>query len=81
MQGSFPDAIIFAATGVRINNVQDYMDTVDGFFIGTGFKRDGVFRNEIDQNRVSEFMNKVKELRKNMMKTVIFDMDGVLIDQ
>mgnify|MGYP002240384929 FL=1 len=44
--------------------MQDYMDTVDGFFIGTGFKRDGVFRNEIDQNRVSEFMNKVKELRK-----------------
>ena len=61
---AFPDAVIFAATGVRINNVQDYMDTVDGFFIGTGFKRDGVFRNEIDQNRVSEFMHKVKELRK-----------------
>lgn len=61
---AFPETVIFASTGVRIDNVDQYMEYMDGAFIGTSFKKDGVFRNQIDENRVREFMDKVKELRK-----------------
>lgn len=63
---AFPDAVIFASTGVNIDNIEDYMDVVDGAFIGTHFKKDGQFRNQIDVQRVKAFMDKVRELRKDM---------------
>lgn len=59
----FPEALIFAATGVNINNIEDYLEVMDGAFIGTSFKKDGIFRNGIDESRVIAFMNKVKKLR------------------
>lgn len=62
---AYPDAVLFAATGVKIENVQDYLEVVDGAFVGTNFKKDGQFRNQIDEQRVKAFMDKVKELRKN----------------
>lgn len=61
---AYPDAVLFAATGVKIDNVQDYLEVVDGAFVGTSFKKDGQFRNQIDEQRVKAFMDKVKELRK-----------------
>lgn len=61
----YPDAAIFAATGVTIDNVENYMDYIDGIFVGTSFKKDGKFRNQIDQERVAAFMKKVREVRKD----------------
>lgn len=61
----YPDSVIFAATGVKFENVQDYMEYMDGAFVGTSFKKDGVFWNQIDETRVKEFMDKVKSLREN----------------
>mgnify|MGYP000888392998 FL=1 len=60
---TFPEAVIFAATGVNIDNVEEYMEYMDGAFIGTSFKKDGVFHNQIDETRVKTFMDKVKVLR------------------
>ena len=62
----YPDATIFAATGVNKDNVDQYLPYVDAMFIGTSFKKDGVFRNQIDQSRVKEFMNKIKPLREKL---------------
>lgn len=62
----YPDATLFAATGVNIDNVDQYLPYVDAMFIGTSFKKDGVFRNQIDQARVKAFMDKIKPLRANM---------------
>ena len=55
--------MIFASTGVNVNNVNEYLEVADGAFVGTSFKKDGVFRNQIDQARVKEFMDKVKAFR------------------
>lgn len=60
----FPDAVIFASTGVKIDNVEEYMEVMDGAFVGTSFKKEGRFRNGIDAERVKAFMDKVKQLRK-----------------
>lgn len=60
---AYPDSVMFASTGVNINNVKEYLDIADGAFVGTSFKKDGVFWNQIDKNRVKAFMDKVNAFR------------------
>ena len=47
-----------------LENVEEQLSIADGAVIGTTFKRDGQFYNEVDEARVKKFMEKVKELRK-----------------
>ena len=60
---AYPDSVMFASTGVNINNVKEYLDIADGAFVGTSFKKDGVFWNQIDKDRVKAFMDKVNTFR------------------
>lgn len=55
--------VIFANTGVRLENVESQLDVADGAIVGTTFKREGQFFNEVDGTRVKEFMGRVFELR------------------
>lgn len=56
---------IFANTGCTISNIENQLAIADGAVVGTAFKIDGVFENHVDQNRVEEFMEKVREIRKS----------------
>jgi membrane complex biogenesis BtpA family protein len=58
-----PDVPVFANTGVRLSNVAEQLSVADGAIIGTTFKRDGYIWNEVDQVRVAQFMEKVREIR------------------
>lgn len=58
-----PDTIVFVNTGVRLENVDEQLKIADGAVVGTTFKKDGEFYNEVDQKRVEEFMYKVKKIR------------------
>lgn len=58
-----PDTVVFANTGVRINNVEEQFRFADGAVVGTTFKIDGNFNNHVDYARVKEFMDKVKSIR------------------
>ena len=58
-----PDTVVFVNTGVNIGNVEEQLNIADGCVIGTFFKRDGQFYNEVDENRVRQFMEKVKNFR------------------
>ena len=49
---------------ITLENVEEQLSIADGAVIGTTFKRDGQFYNEVDEARVKKFMEKVKELRK-----------------
>jgi hypothetical protein len=60
-----PDTPVFANTGVRLENVDQQLAIADGAVVGTTFKYDGKFENHVDENRVREFMEKVKRARKN----------------
>lgn len=51
-------------SGITIDNVEQYLPICDGLIIGSYFKRDGYWENEIDVERVEAFMKKVKTLRK-----------------
>jgi len=54
---------VFVNTGVKAHNAQDQLAIADGAVIGTYFKQDGVFANEVDALRVEELMAEVKALR------------------
>ena len=60
------DTPVFANTGVRVNTVEQTLSVADGAVTGTTFKKDGVFFNPVDEARVKEFMDKVKEFRKSL---------------
>lgn len=60
------DTPIFANTGVRVSNVEKQLAVADGAVTGTTFKKDGAFFNPVDEARVKEFMDKVKEFRKTL---------------
>jgi len=61
---SVPETIVFANTGVRLENVEEQLSIADGAVVGTTFKKDRVFENPVDQFNVKEFMDKVKSFRK-----------------
>jgi len=55
-----PDTIVFANTGLRVENVEDQLRIADGGIVGTTFKYDGKFENQVDVDRVRRFMEKSK---------------------
>lgn len=55
---------IFCNTGVSIENVDKLLAIADGAIVGTTFKKDGIFNNHVDEKRVSEFMKKVRKVRR-----------------
>lgn len=59
-----PATPIFANTGVRLSNVAQMLAIADGAIVGTTFKRDGYIWNEVDVNRVREFMQAAKAARQ-----------------
>jgi membrane complex biogenesis BtpA family protein len=58
-----PETVVFANTGVRLENLEEQLSIADGAVTGTTFKYDGKFENHVDVNRVKEFMDKVKAFR------------------
>jgi membrane complex biogenesis BtpA family protein len=60
-----PDTVVFANTGVCLDNVDEELLIADGAVVGTTFKFDGRFENHVDQQRVKAFMNKIKDFRRN----------------
>jgi uncharacterized protein len=63
-----PSTVVFANTGVNLDNVEEQLSLTDGAVVGTAFKKDRVFENPVDQNNVKVFMDKVKAFRKDCDK-------------
>ena len=58
-----PETVVFANTGVRVENVEEQLSIADGAVVGTTFKFDGKFENHVDEERVANFMKKVNSFR------------------
>lgn len=54
---------VVCGTGCRRETVAQVLQACDGAFVGTTFKKDGVFENPVDEQRVKEFMDAVKMMR------------------
>lgn len=55
---------IFANTGCNASNIMEKLEAADGCCVGTTFKKDGVFANPVDKDRVLEFMEQVHKYRE-----------------
>ena len=63
VKDAVPGTPVFANTGVTIDTVADILRIGDGAVVGTHFKIDGNTWNPVDRDRVSRFMDKVRQLR------------------
>jgi len=58
-----PDTPVFANTGVNHSNLARTLALADGTVTGTAFKREGYIWNEVDVQRVREFMSIARSVR------------------
>ena len=61
-----PNVVVLCNTGCRVDTIRRKLAYADAAVVGTTFKRDGVFENHVDVNRVKEFMDVVKQLRSEL---------------
>lgn len=56
------DIPILVGSGVTLHNFKHYQ-SANAVIIGSYFKKNGLWSNEVDENTVQKFMNKVFEMR------------------
>lgn len=66
VKDTIPEIVVFANTGCSIDNIEQQLSVADGAVVGTTFKKDGVFHNQVDKERVIAFMDKVKKVRESL---------------
>ena len=63
VKDAVPDMVVFANTGVRLENVIEQLSIADGAVVGTTFKFVGKFEHHVDESRVATLMEIVRRLR------------------
>ena len=66
VKNAIPETAVFANTGCKPDTVAAQLSVADGAVVGTTFKRDGIFENEVDKSRVEQFMGVVKKFRDEL---------------
>ena len=61
-----PSIAVLCNTGCRVDTIERKLATADAAVVGTTFKKDGVFENHVDVNRVKEFMAVVYKIREKL---------------
>jgi len=54
---------VIIGSGITFDNIEKYFPIADAFIIGSHFKKDGSWKNEVDGDRVKTFMQKLNKLR------------------
>lgn len=54
---------VIVGSGVHLGNVESILSVCDGVIIASSLKRDGVWWNEVDPNRLRRFMDKARDLK------------------
>lgn len=63
VKNAVPDTAVFTNTGCSLSNIESQLNIADGAVVGTTFKKDGKFNNNVDIDRVKAFMDKVNNIR------------------
>ncbi|MBK5072759.1 BtpA/SgcQ family protein [Budviciaceae bacterium CWB-B4] len=64
VKDTVPGTVVLANTGVCLENVEEQLSIADGCVTATHFKKDGIFENFVDGDRVARFMDKVHSIRQ-----------------
>jgi uncharacterized protein len=54
---------VLVGSGVTIDNVEKYMEVCDGMLVGSHFKKAGHWANDLEYNKIAEFMDVVNKFR------------------
>ncbi len=54
---------VIVGSGITIDNVSEYLSNSDALIVGSYFKKDGYWANELEQDKIACFMDKVNTLR------------------
>jgi hypothetical protein len=57
---------VFTNTGLKAETADEILGVADGAIVGTSIKKDGITWNEIDAQRVSALMDKVRSVREHV---------------
>jgi membrane complex biogenesis BtpA family protein len=57
---------LLVGSGVTIDNLETVLPLVDGVIVASALKRDGVWWNEVEKDRVLAFMRKAREIRERI---------------
>jgi membrane complex biogenesis BtpA family protein len=55
---------VLIGSGVTLDNVAKYLPIADALIVGSYFKKNGFWKNDLDASRVLSFMEKVREWRE-----------------
>ncbi len=61
-EGKLP---VFLGSGITINNLENYFDFANGFIVGSYFKKDGIWSNELDICKVDGLVNQFNKLKNS----------------
>ncbi len=53
-------------SGITIDNLEEFLPISDALIVGSHFKKDGYWKNELDSNRIRLFMEKAKAIRATL---------------
>lgn len=56
---------VFIGSGINDQNFEKFFNLADGFIIGSYFKKDGYWENDLDEDRVKKIMKLVNKLKTN----------------
>ncbi len=54
---------VIVGSGITIDNVSEYLSNSDALIVGSYFKKDGFWANELEQDKIARFMDKVENIR------------------
>jgi predicted TIM-barrel enzyme len=61
---------VILGSGIDVDNIAAFYPAADGFIIGSFFKRDGCWANEVDPQRVEKLMEAVNKLRARRIESL-----------
>ena len=64
VKNALPNTLVFCNTGCKPETIETQLSVADGAVVGTTFKKDGLFDNHVEYERVVRFMDVVHKFRK-----------------
>lgn len=58
---------VIVGSGMTSENIKDYLPLADGFIVGSIFRNDGRFLEDIDPKRLNKFINQFQKIRANFI--------------
>ncbi|TMI64567.1 MAG: BtpA/SgcQ family protein [Bacteroidetes bacterium] len=58
---------VLVGSGMNVDNIADYLPLADGFIVGSYFRKEGKFLEQLEPERLTRFMEQFVSIRKNIL--------------